>query len=200
MAQAVQQQVTDLAPFASMAQLVAYSHNSIDPSDPTAEVMLEATSNMIRRYCGWHIYPSVEFDLTMDAPGGRVLQLPSRYVTDVASISAAGTLTDPGVYRWSQLGEVERVTTWWGPTAFWPTGFRLLQVAFTSGYEDPPAELTALVLSVVSRALVNPSGVTREQAGGVLVQYSQTAPSASGGLTLMANELQQLEPYRIVGA
>jgi hypothetical protein len=203
MVEAVQQVVTDLPPFATMTQLVAYSQQRISPTDPTAELMLAAASNMIRRYCGWHIYPSVEFDLVMDGPGGSVLQLPSRYLTDVTSITEGGLLTDSSAYRWSQLGEVERAQPYWMSGRWinwWPLGYRSVEVAFTSGYDEAPPELATMVLGMTARALSSPTGATREQAGQVSVQYALSSQHAAGGLALMANDLEQLDPYRIVGA
>lgn len=202
MAETAQQQ-TDLPPFAIMQQLVAYSHQAIDPADPTAALMLDAASNLIRRFCGWHIYPSVAMVLIVDGPGGTVLQLPTRYLTDVASITEAGQVTDPSVYRWSQLGEVERSSPFWQNgywVNFWKQGFRLIEVSFTSGYDTPPPELTTMVMSMTARALASPTGVTREQAGGVAVQYGLTSTHSSGGLALMTNDMEMLQPYRIVGA
>lgn len=195
--------IADLPPFATPQQLAAYSHNNIDPADPTAQLMLDAASNAIRRYCGWHIFPKLDFDLTMDGPGGRVLQLPSKYLTDVAGITESGLVLDPAAYRWSQLGEVERTTAYWENghwASLWAWGFGLLLVSFTSGYDEAPPELTTAVLGMVSRALASPTGATREQAGGVMVQYGLTSTHAAGGLALMSNELEQVEPYRIVGA
>lgn len=203
MVDAAQQVVTDLPPFATMQQLVDYSHSAIDPADPTAALMLEAASNMIRRYCGWHIYPSVVFDLVMDGPGGTVLQLPSKYVTAVTSITEAGSLTDAGAYRWSQLGEVERSVVFWQSGTWgsaWTRGYRTIEANFTSGYDEAPAELSMMVLTMTARALASPTGATREQAGQVSVQYALSSTHASGGLALMSNDLEQLDPYRIVGA
>jgi len=203
MAEAAQQAVQTYPPFATMPQLVAYSHNNIDPSDPTAELMLDAGSSLIRRYCGWHIYASVVFDLIMDGPGGTVLQLPSKYVTDVASITEAGTVTDPTAYRWSELGEVERSLPLWQSglwASWWTQGYRLIEVAFTSGYDDPPPELATMVMSMTSRALASPTGATREQAGNVSIQYALSSTHAAGGLALMENDKELLDPYRIVGA
>jgi hypothetical protein len=203
MVQTAQQVVADLPPFATMDQMVAYSHGAIDPSDPTAELMLEAASNLVRRYCGWHIYPSVEFDLVMDGPGGLTLQLPSKYVTDVATVTESGTVTDPSLYRWSELGEVERAQAYWNNGAWfgwWVTGFRLLEVVFTSGYDEAPPELATMVMSLTARALASPTGATREQAGGVMVMYALSSTHAAGGLALMENDLATLDAYRIVGA
>jgi len=203
MVEAAQQVVEDLPPFATGAQLAAYSKGQIDASDPTAQLMLDAASSLIRRYCGWHIYPSVEFDLTMDGPGGTILQLPSKYLTDVASITEAGTLTDASAYRWSQLGEVERATTFWQSGhwgSWWTLGYRTIQAAFTSGYADPPPELATMAMSMTSRALSSPTGATREQAGNVSIQYALSSSGAAGGLALMENDMAQLDPYRIVGA
>jgi hypothetical protein len=203
MVQTAQQVVADLPPFATMAQMVVYSRGSIDSSDPTAELMLDAVSNLIRRHCGWHIYPSVEFDLVMDGPGGVTLQLPSKYVTDVASITENGTLTDPTVYAWSQLGEVQRSQAYWNNGVWfgwWVTGFRSIEAVFTSGYDEAPPELAVMVMSLTARALSSPAGVTREAAGGVSVQYALSSTHTGGGLALMENDLATLDAYRIVGA
>lgn len=203
MVEAAQQMVEHLPPFATMQQMVAWSRGTIDPADATAALMLDASSSLIRRYCGWHIYPSVAFALTMDGPGGTVLQLPSKHVTDVSSVTEAGVVTDTSVYRWSELGEIERSTEFWQNgrwNSIWARGYRTIVATFTSGYDDPPPELSTMAMSMTARTLASPTGATREQAGGVAIQYALSSTHAAGGLALMENDMQLLEPYRIVGA
>lgn len=190
---------TGLPPFASGSDLAAYSKGRLASDDPSVELTLEAVSASFRSYCGWHIYPALDVDATLDAPGGDELWLPSRQVNSVLEVrdlsATPSTVYASTGYRWSRLGQVRL-----GGTIGWPDGYGLLQVKFNSGYEVAPAELRLLSLQVAARSLSSPSGITHEQAGAVAVSYATVAPGVSGGMLLLGNELALLDVYRIVGA
>ena len=188
-----------LPAFAVAADLESWTGGRIAVS-PTSQRTLDAASNYVRRYCGWHIYPELEMDLLLDAPGGHHLRLPSRHVTAITSLTFGDDLAPTDSYRWSASGDIEQLPTSMEWASGFPSGFRTLHAIFTSGYEEVPPELAILVLGIAARALSSPSGVTREQAGQVSLSYATTASGASGGIALLANEREVLEPYRLVGA
>ena len=74
---------------------------------------------------------------------------------------------------------------------------RGIVASVTHGFATVPAEIVAVVCSMVARQMVSPAGIIREQAGAVSASYSQTSPGTTGGLALMAHEKADLDPYRV---
>lgn len=157
----------------------------------TDDVQTELASARVRAYCRWHIYPSRTETLTLDGPGGRLLLLPSLYVTAVASISDSGTLVDAADYDWSQAGMVQRQTGWWS------CRYRALAVTFTHGYDDVPDAVRDVTISVAKRLPAAMSGVTQEQVGGESRTYGGLLTAAAGD-TLTDGEKRALAPYALV--
>lgn len=123
----------------------------------TDDDAVSAASGIIRTYCGWHIYPSLTFTLTMDGKGGEFFFLPSKYVTAVTALSVTdsdGTVTalvDGTDYQWNQQGVLERISLNGYGTTCWPWTLQSVTVSFTHGYDTPPDEITALCQSIAKR-------------------------------------------------
>lgn len=168
----------------------------VDPFDldtyqaGTAAAILEQATAEVRRYCGWHIAPSLSETFTVDGPGGLFLTLPTLLLTDVASVTEDGVLRDPSTYEWSSNGQLWSATPWTGH-------FRGVVVEATHGHATPPADLAAVILAVASRAQASPDGVVRRQVGAVSESYSQTGFNVAGGVSLMPHEKDALEQYRV---
>lgn len=163
-------------------------------SDGSREALVAQATAAIRRFCGWHIAPSVTQTITLDGPGGGVLALPSLYVTDVASVTSDGSLlvaTDD--YTWNAYGLLNRTaTTWCGLPWRWSFAQRGVQVTFTHGYDlaDVP-DVAGVIMAKAERLASNPHGATRVQAGPFAEQYE----NASGFTT---DEETILAQYRII--
>lgn len=187
-------------PFASPAELSAYTEGSITIADPRAPLILAGATRAIQRYAGWHIAPSLTETKRLDgAYVGNILQLPSLHVTEVTSVIAhnrrdASTITyDEYSFGWSENGNVEYYSKWG-----WPYGYRNIEIEFTHGYSlDQISDLKQIVLQVSAQALSSPTGATREQAGQVSMQWATTAPGVSGGLSLLARDLEVVNSYKL---
>jgi len=178
-------------PLATADDLAAYSNGAVSAADPRAENSLAGVSAAIRNYCGWHVTPSLSELLTLDGPGGRLLSLPTKYLTAVSSIVEDETvLADKSDFRWSADGSVKRLA------ALWSDDFRIIDATITHGYPTARA-VKAVALAVVTRELSSPTGATREQAGAVSVSWALSAPGVSGGIALLAHEREILDFYRI---
>ncbi|MFB7900378.1 hypothetical protein ACFC1B_29120, partial [Streptomyces xiamenensis] len=46
-------------------------------TDVEADDLLDEASDMVRDYCGWHIWPRQEMTVTADSIGGGVISLPT---------------------------------------------------------------------------------------------------------------------------
>lgn len=168
----------------------------IGPVPPGRDIdaHLRAVSQMIRRMCGWHIAPVLTEAMTLDGPGGRVLQLPSIHVVDVVDVKFKDRLYDgtahwAGVdefsYDWSTSGLLERPHGW-------PRRYRAITAMVTHGFAlDDVRDLRRLVCLIASRAIAAPKGALRESAGGVSIEYSPDM--------VYQSERTLLDPFKVRG-
>lgn len=140
---------------------------------------LEQAEALVRGYCGWHIAPERDDTVTLRASYGRDLFLPSLYVTSVDSVTDDGAaLTVEDDYRWTQSGVLSRC--FWSDTE--------VVVEFTHGYEEVPADVTAVVQAIAARMVSNPRNLKRETSGPFTEEFDGT---------LNSSERERLIPYRI---
>lgn len=179
------------------SQLAAYTQGKVLATDPRVAGLLDGATAAVRRYCGWHIAPSITQTLTLDGPGGPVLTLPTMHLTAVASVTEDSTalaiydhLEHTGDYEWSELGSVRR------RGALWTETYRGVVAEITHGFDDAP-DLAQIIMQVVSAALASPMGATRESAGSFSVSWASTAPGVAGGLSLLERDLAVLSTYRL---
>jgi hypothetical protein len=153
-----------------------------------ADRLMQAEA-VVRSYCGWHIAPSREDEVTFkSAPFTDSILLPSLHVTSIESVTEDGTtLIDVDDYIWSANGVITRY--------HWRTA--PIVVAFTHGYEEPPADVTAIVQSVAQRAVNNPGSLVRTQDGPFSDTYSQTGFNQSLPIALLDAEKTILDRYKI---
>lgn len=155
-----------------------------------AQWWVRAAQAAVRRYCGWHVAPSVSEVLRVDAYGGRVLTLPSKHVTAILSISVDGEDL-AGAFDWSKAGTVVL------RSGVWPDRPGAVQVDLTHGWpvEDVP-EVAALILTVAKRARTQPGVIASQSVNGASVAY-QTAGGAPLSVPLLAIEKEMLAPFRL---
>lgn len=173
------------------------------PSGVNVDQLCVAASGKVRAYCGWHIATSVTETFTVNGSGVYRQPLPSLYLTGLTSISDCGTALDLTVLDWAAEGWVEwsqynyGYAQKFGFPGFFSRKPRGVVATVTHGYPVVPSEIVALVCTMVARQASSPAGIIREQAGQVNASYSQVAPNVAGGITLMKNEMSDLDAYRI---
>lgn len=160
------------------------------PAGLDLDRLLAAASDMVRKECGWHIAPPASETFVVDGPGGRTAMLPTLELTDVVTVTDAGTVVDPLDLEWSRDGYLRRC-------GCWTTKLRGLSVTATHGYADVPVDLIALVCTVAARAAASPAGAVREQVGSASVTYSQVGFNVSGGTALLKHEIEYLAKYKL---
>lgn len=184
-------------PLATPDQLEAHTKGAVTADDPRALPALRSVSTAVRRRCGWHVAPSTSETITLDGPGSQYLGLPSMHVTDVAGVFNAGEAIDvetalaAGTLEWSALGSLR-----YG--GYFTARYRGVQVTLTHGYElDEVEDIVGVVLAITARGLASPMGQTREQAGGLAVTWSSSAPGVAGGIAATDDEKAIIDVYRI---
>ncbi len=165
--------------------------NGAYKNNPRVEAALNAASQAVRNYCGWHIAPSL--DCTARPTGQPVvLRLPAAYVSEITSIKENGeTVTD---YEWREDGLIRR-----NYPHVWTDKWGGIEVEYTAGYDaNAVPDLIEAVSAITSGVLSVSAGVTSESADGVSVSYSASASSIAAGLT--SNMKSALEPYKVVSS
>lgn len=154
---------------------------------PTA-ADLEAMSDSIRQYCGWHIAPVVHETITLDSNGAATLVLPTLRLQDVLGVRFWNGTTMVPLTGWdARTGWSEQTSAIHYHGGF-PEGRRRLEVDVVHGYTRTPPSLVAGLL----RLLVGPGAadVASEALPGHsityrgLTNYTQTAGllASSGAL------------------
>lgn len=190
---------TDLDPLATPDLLADYTKGAVPVTDPRAERILAAASLAVRRIAGWHIAPVIDETMTLDGPGGTLLELPTMRVVEIRALTErlpgrfqakSWTPEQIEALEWSAMGTIRR------RDGAWTDRYRGITVELRHGYDQAP-DIAQVVCQVAAMALSSPTGAVSEQAGGVSVQYGTTVSGVAGGMTLMARDLAAIDPYRI---
>jgi len=181
---------------------------------------LRAAGELIRRYCGWHIWPSVSVTVPKLRLGsGGIIMLPSLHVTDVFGVQVGDESVDPNNYAWFEEGYVQL-----GVNAAWlgrglrnfpmdgagggyapdpavarlagvPSGLgRLAEVTMTHGYSEVPAEVKQVAFELANVASEIPSSLATEiHTPGFRLKLGHGA----GGLALTAGQVDLLSSFKL---
>lgn len=176
-----------LAPILSVADFAAMT--GMQASD-RIESALNAASQAIRNYCGWHITPSVK--CTANPSGGEVVvKLPAGYVSSIESVTENGTALAATDYQWRKDGLLKHVLP-----CRWCDAWDGIEVVYNAGYEaDAVPDLVEAVCAIASGVLAVAPGVSSESADGVSISYSASAASVAAALT--SQQKNALEPYKL---
>ena len=147
-------------------QLAAYPRTPAGTDTAAALPLLEAVSDAVRDYCGWHIAPAITETVTVDGSGAEVQGLPTLWLLDVVAVFDAGTALDVAGVEWSTNGILKR------PGYCWTTKLRGVEAEIEHGYAVTPPAVLALICEMVLRGAVVPVGTLREQSGGESVTWS----------------------------
>lgn len=138
----------------SSADVQDFTSGRLSESDPEVIRMLEAALVTARRYCGWHVAPVIADDaITLDGPGSRILELPTRKLISLTSVSENGvplglaslSVTPGGPPGITRPAAVRKASGgWWGRT------YQSIDIVMTHGYtEAEAADWRYAVLSMV---------------------------------------------------
>lgn len=173
--------VTDPADF-----VILTGHDDADESRVTA--LLAQASKRVRKHCGWHIYPQLENDsLAVDGSGSALIDLPTLYIADVASVVEDGVTLVEGVhYEWADYGCLTRLDG-----KEWTTRKRGVVVTLTHGYAEVPDDVEGIVCEMVAAALESSFATQSESGEGVGAVF------LTNGISLSAAQRQALGDYTI---
>lgn len=180
--------------FADVALLGAYIGDDIEEDDLRGVAALEGATQLIRKYCDSEI-TIVEDDVVyLDGSGIDELVLPDREVTGVSEVILDYDLDDPTTLVASGEGTASEYTfTARGVLirrgGVWPIRRKSIQVTYTHGFEEVPADIKIVTVAVASRAYTQ-DGANQESVGS----YSASFAGQPGVLT--ADEKRMLGRYK----
>jgi hypothetical protein len=146
---------------------------------------------LVRAYCGWHIAP-VRTHTVVVSSFDATLVLPTLRLVEVVSVVASdGTVLDPIDYRADPAGVITRNgahVTPWGYHFGWGHAWGDLTVTYRHGYDTPPADVTAVVQGLASRAKAGTTGLASRTMGPFSESY---------GADLFGTDREVLARYRL---
>jgi hypothetical protein len=187
---------------------------AFDSADP--DWYLKVAGRAVRRFCGWHLAPSIESTVGKLRVGKGIVMLPSRFVTAVHEVrlnaEECGDDEHHGhrlrrhEYEWAQGGWVQlRGSSYWcdwyqgsyiyGNDQYYlpRTMAGLATVRFTHGYERAPIDVKHVIFELAEQALTLSSGnIASVEAPMFRLSLSQPA-----GLNLNKEQRNRLGPYRV---
>jgi hypothetical protein len=192
----------------------------LDPNDPDwakfqaqdPDWFLAVAGDAIRDYCGWHIYPNLQLNVSNLEIGTRgLINLPAMLVTDVISVTIQASnaeqnmLLDPAEYNWYDYGVIEPLSWhWWsayggfyyGPDnwSFLPIyQYGLATVVFNAGYTECPRVIKEIAYELTTVTSEVAAGNVKEiQTPGFRLSLMQAY-----GATLNADQKNKLSKYRL---
>ena len=134
---------------------------------------LDQAEALVRSYCGWHLSPPRTEVFQAARVGDDILILPSLYVTAVTSVTIGDTPLVAGRdYAFTRSGVVSFNRRYYGA---WAQSSQV-EVVFTHGYPDPPADVVAFVQGFAQRAIDNPGALLSRTRGPFTDTYGSAAP------------------------
>jgi hypothetical protein len=140
----------------SPADVELYTGGRLSAGDPEVQRILTAALVIARRDVGWHVSPVVEQTVTLDGPGSRILNLPSRRVISLTGVKEDGvalTLTDLTWSAGGPPGFLERpVSVRKRSSGWWTCDYQAVEVSMVHGYtEEEAADWRQAILQMVDQ-------------------------------------------------
>jgi hypothetical protein len=169
--------------FATVDQLAAYLQQPLSPGDPSATLMLNIASAMVREELQQDLdYVANDVQMLDPINGAWIFlpQMPVMAVTLVEYLDADGVTwltADPSLYtvslRLGIIAGLPNLGTQWPKT---PGSWR---VTYSHGFNPIPDSLVGVCLGVAARTYSTPAGAESERIGGYQVKYAMQADGFS---------------------
>lgn len=166
-----------MSALATPAQLGAYLQQTLSDTDPTALLMLDIASGMVRDYLMLDLDYVADDVVTLDPISGAYVLLPQLPVANVTKLEIFDGTT------WSTLDSGSyTVQPSTGMIAGkpnlgikFPSDPQTWRVTYSHGYNPVPKTIIGVALGVAARFYATPAGVDNERIGDYSVKYSLAA-------------------------
>lgn len=187
-------------PLATLDDLQTRLGRSLDGDDAVrALAILDDASAAVRSYTGQTFTEATT--TARFQPRNGAIRLPQRPVTAVSAVENVNG--DPVSFTWDH-GVLVNLGGYGFLNSFEVEPFRnrrpYLDVTYTHGYEEIPADIIAVVCQIAGRAYgrqLEDTGLQSESIAGY--SYSLGVAAAAGGLGMLNDERAVLDRYRVVG-
>ncbi len=172
-------------PLATVDQLAAYLQQPLAAGDPSATLLLDIASGMVRDELQQDLdYVAADVQ-TLDPINGRVVVLPQMPVAAVSLVEyldatqtpAVWVTADPSLYTVSLRTGIVAAQPYTGTP--WPVDPGSWRVTYDHGFVTIPDGLAGVCLGVAARTYSSPAGVELERIGGYQVKYAMQADGFS---------------------
>ena len=167
--------------------LEQFTGGRLNRDDPETQRQLDAALAAAQRYCGWHVTPIVETEITLDGNGELLLMLPTLKLIELGSISEDGEaleLTDLDV---SARGMIQKKSK-----RHWTSTLGGIVVDFAHGYDSAP-DFESVIFGSIARGGFS-DGDKPTKIGPF--EYA-TSSVVTGPLLFTSDERAILDLYRI---
>lgn len=168
-------------------------------STPAAQKALDAVLVAARRYCGWHVSPvRLADELTLDGPGGGVLDLPTRKLNALTEVVEGSTTLDVTKLDWAQDGP-HGAPVRKRSGASWSCRYRSIVATIDHGFTEVEAAdwrkaIIDMVNTVSYTSATSSDALKRKKVDDVEYEWFDFA-SAAGDAVYAASSV--LDAYRI---
>lgn len=184
------------AALATGDQLGSFMQLPLTSADPTATLLLEIASDMVRDFLKQQLDQVTADVVVLDPINGATVKLPELPVASVDLVEylddtvtpPVWTTADPSTYTVARSTGIVAAKPWTG--ICWPDEPESWRVTYTHGFNPLPSSLLGVVLGVAARAYSSPAGIELERVGGYQVKYAVEAAGFS------AIELITLNRYK----
>lgn len=135
------------------ADVELHTKGTLLADDPEVQRMLDAALVAARREVGWHVSPVRLADaVVIDGPCSRILDLPTRKLIELISVTEDDVIIPLSDVRWSAAGFTDRpVRVRKKSAGFWSCDYQAIEVVMDHGFtEDEAADWRQAILSVVA--------------------------------------------------
>ena len=161
----------------------------VPPTSP--QFWLDAATQAVRSYCGWHVAPVETETVVLDGPGGKTLYLPTHHVQAIISVHNDG-LDVTGSVDVSPLGILEL------KDGRWTRRLGGVVVEFSHGYAlEDVADVAGVISRLAKRAAAAAGNITSQAAGTMRVNYG-TVNGLPAGVDLFSTDKDLLARYKMV--
>ena len=167
-------------PLATVAQLGAYLSRTIPVGDPSATLMLDIASGMIRDYLQRNVTAVTADVETIDPVNGTALlaNLPIGAVSLVETFDGTSWVVRAATTYTVSL-RTGVVSAQSASAGVWPVTPGSWRVTYDHGFNPVPMAIVGVCLGVAARALETPAGVEKERVGGYQVKYAMESEGFS---------------------
>jgi hypothetical protein len=141
----------------------------------------------VRAFCGWHIAPPLSETVTVHSTDGLSVFVETLRLTEVTTVTQDSIVIDPATYTFERYGVITRTAGYCFDRCTTVT------LDVTHGYDDWPADVKSVVLSLAQRSIADTRGmVPRVGGAGASVVIMENYGSQLG-----EGDKDKLAPYTL---